>query len=193
MARFAADRLGEFVALLIVGALLLFLWPKALERARSSAQDQLLPSAGWGCLVILVFLFAVPIAAVVILLLSLVGGLLTFGQLFQHILGLGGTGLALAVLAFVFVLALVTKAIVAYLGGQQILGRASPATLEARAGGFWALAVGALAYEILRVIPLLGWLLSIAVTLVGLGAIYLALSGMLRGESGSGSDAKAKG
>src|SRR4030065_24755 len=37
LARFVADRAGEFIALLIVGALLLRFWPELMERARAAA------------------------------------------------------------------------------------------------------------------------------------------------------------
>ncbi len=180
LGRLVAARLGEFIALVIVGALMLRFWPEVVERSRTAAQENALPSAGWGCLVTLIFIGAVPLVALAVLLLALLGGLVTFGQLFQHILSLGGAGLALAVVVFVFVLALVTKAIMAFLGGRLILNRLSPATLEGNWGSYWSLAIGALIYEILRVIPLFGWLLSLAVTLVGLGAIYYVVRDRLQ-------------
>ena len=40
---------------------------------------------------------------------------------------------------------------------------------------FGALALGMFIYEILRVIPFFGWLLSVVVTIVGLGAIAIVL------------------
>jgi cytoskeletal protein CcmA (bactofilin family) len=175
VARFVADRAGEFIALLIVGALLLRFWPELMERARAAAQRQPLPSAGLGCLATLAFFIGLPIAVALLIALTIVIAVVTLGQLSGHIMGLGGTGLALVSSVFFFAAGLVAKAVVALLGGRLLFERVAPATLQGRWGSFWALAVGALIYEILRGIPVFGWLVWIAVVLVGLGAIYTAV------------------
>ena len=172
LGRGVAQRIGEFIALLIVGGLLLRFWPDIVQQLGAIIQDRPLPSAGWGCLVTLIFWVAVPLAGILIFIVAMLGGLVTLGQLFGTILGLGGATLGLAMTAFGFVVTFVTKAVVAFLAGQLILERAAP-----QAGRFWMLAVGVLIYEILRAIPILGWLISILVTLVGLGAIYFLVRG----------------
>ncbi len=168
-------RIGEFITLLIVGLLLFLVWPKGVPGASDQAESQPLPSAGWGCLTTLIFVIAVPIAGIAIFLLALIGGLITFGQLGGDILGIGGIALSLLVTLFGFVLSTVTKVIIAYLVGRLILTRLAP-QLEP---GTWTnmayLALGAVLYEIVRIIPLLGWLVAVVVTLVGLGALYLLL------------------
>ncbi len=168
-------RIGEFIALLIVGGVLLRWWPAVMQRASAQAQTRPLPSAGWGCLVSLIAAVGVPVAAILIFLVALLGGLVTLGDLFGDLLGLGAAALGLAITVFLFVVALVTKAIVLFLGGRLILDRLAPQRQTGSRGDFWALASGALIYEILRFIPLLGWLLDVSVTLIGLGAIYFAL------------------
>jgi hypothetical protein len=45
---------------------------------------------------------------------------------------------------------------------------------------FWSLALGAFIYEVLRIIPFLGWLIGVLVTLVGLGAIYFVVREIMR-------------
>lgn len=177
VARFVGDRVGEFIALLIVGAVLLRLWPDLMERARSAAVSEPLPSAGRGCLAALVFVIGLPLAVALLIAVTILVAVVTLGQLSGHIAGLGSAGLAAVVAGFSFAAGLVTKAIVALLGGRLIFERAAPATLQGRWGSFWALAVGALLYEILRSIPILGWLVWLAVTLIGLGAIYTAARG----------------
>jgi cytoskeletal protein CcmA (bactofilin family) len=173
--RFVADRAGEFIALLIVGAILLRFWPQLMERARSAAQKQPLPSAGYGCLATLAFFIGLPIAVALLIAVTILVAVVTLGQLSGHVAGLGGAGLAVVTSAFFFAAGLVTKAVVALLGGRLIFERLAPATLQGRWGSFWALAVGALIYEILRAIPVFGWLVWVVVVLVGLGAIYTAL------------------
>lgn len=174
LSRPVSQRVGEFIALLIVGGLMLYFGPELTRRASHSAQTQPLPSLGWGGLLLLIFVIGVPILAIMIVLLALLGGLVTFGQLFGTILTLGMTSLALIVTGFIFILALVTKAIIVYLGGQMVLDRLAPQLEAGFSASFAALATGAVIYELLRAIPLgLGWLIGIIVTLVGLGAIYL--------------------
>lgn len=169
-------RIGEFIALIIVGALLLRFSPTIVQRVTREVESKPLPSAGSGCLIWVAFVIGVPILMALILLIAILGGLITLGELFNDILGLGGAALAFIVAAFTFTVSLVTKAVVSYLGGRWVLNRLSP-SLE---GGFGydlgALALGVFIYEILRAIPLgLGWLISVIVTVLGLGAIYYAL------------------
>jgi hypothetical protein len=180
LSRAIAKRIGEFIALLIVGGLLLYFWPGLMQRASSEARERPLPSVGRGCLITFLFPLAVVVAVIALVVLALLGGLVTFGQLLGDILGIGGAALGLAVALFIFVFSLVTKAIVAYLGGRLILTRLSAQTEP----GWWTdlafLALGALIYEILRVIPIVGIIVAVIVTLIGLGAIYVALREKMR-------------
>jgi hypothetical protein len=178
--RAIANRIGQFIAILIVGGLLLYFWPGLMQRASSEAQERPLPSAGRGCLITFLFPLAVVVAVIALVVLALLGGLVTFGQLLGDILGIGGATLGLAVALFIFVFSLVTKAIVAYLGGRLILTRLSAQTEPGWWTDFAFLALGALIYEILRAIPILGIIVAVIVTLVGLGAIYVALREKLR-------------
>jgi len=169
---------GEFMALLIVGGLLLWLWPGLAQRVGAAAQEKLLSNAGWGCLITALFPLAVVLAAVALVALTWLGGLVTFGRLTGDIASLGGVSLGVIVVVFVFVAFTVTKAIAAFLGGRLILTRTVLKTKSGWLMDFMALALGALVYEVLRAIPILGWLLAIVVILVGLGAMY----GVIRGS-----------
>ncbi len=169
-----ARRIGEFVALLIVGGLLLYYWPAAIQRARREAESRPLPSAGYGLLTTIAFVLGVPIAFAIVFVLAALGGLVTFGQLFGDILGLGGAILGLIIVVFGIVFTLVTKAVITYLSGRWLLARFSEAD-PSFSRDFAALALGAFIYEILRAVPILGWFVALAAILVGLGAIYFAL------------------
>ena len=175
VSRTVRDRLGEFLAVLMVGGLLLWLWPVAMLLPEEEARDKPLPSAGWGCVSVIAIYVLLPIAAVLVFVVALLGGLVTLGQLFGDILGIGGSTLALIFLIFTFVLSIVTKAIVAFLGGRWILDRLMSDFSGSSWANFGALALGMFIYEILRVIPFLGWLLSVVVTIIGLGAIAIVL------------------
>jgi hypothetical protein len=178
--RAIANRIGEFIAILIVGGLLLYVWPSLVRRASSEAKDRPLPSAGRGCLVTVLFPIAVIVAGIIVVVLALLGGLVTFGQLGGKIFGIGGATIGLAVALFIFVFSLVTIAIVAYLGGRLLLNRLSPQAEPGWWTDFASLALGAAIYEILRAIPVVGLVVAVLVTLVGLGAIYHALRERIR-------------
>ena len=173
--RTITDRVGEFLAILIVGGLLLWLWPAAMLLPRKQAREEPLPSAGWGCVSVIAFYVLLPIAGILLFVLALLGALVSFGQLFGDILGIGGSALALIFFTFTFVLSIVTKAIVVFLGGRWILERLMSDFSGSSWANFGALALGVFIFEILRVIPLLGWLLSVIVTIIGLGAIVIVL------------------
>ena len=133
LGRAIAQRVGEFIALLIVGGLLLRFWPEVMRRVRSEAQSRPLQSAGWGCVGTLAFYIGVPIAAGVIFLVALMGGVFTFGELFNDIFGLGSAALGLIMAAFFFTISLGTKVLVSFLGGRLIIERLSSNLKE----GFW--------------------------------------------------------
>jgi cytoskeletal protein CcmA (bactofilin family) len=175
ISRFIITRIGEFIALLIIGGLLLRFWPAIMQRAQQEAYRRPLNSAGWGCLITLIAFFGMPLAFLLLVLLAILGGLVTLGQLFSVILGLGSAALVLISTSFLTVFSWVTKVVVGYLGGRMILRQLAPKMVA----GFWTdfagLAVGVFLYELLRSIPILGWFFGIVVILIGLGAIYHAL------------------
>jgi hypothetical protein len=184
ISRAVSRRVGEFIALLLVGFVLLRFGPGLIERAGSEITEQPLPSISWGLLITLAFFILVPIAALVIFVLAALGGLITFGQLFGDILTIGGAALTLVVAAFVFVLSLVTKIIVTFVLGKLALSRLAPQLQPGFSTNFLALILGVVGYEIVRAIPLgLGWLVGVIVTLIGLGAIYLVVQRQVRPAS----------
>ena len=173
--RAIGTRVGEFIALLIVGGLFLWLWPNMVERVSATVQARLIPSAGNGLLTFVAFWLLILAAILAVIIATIAGSLLTFGQLGGRIATLGGGTIYLSIVTFLFVVALVTKMVVAFLVGRTVLDRLSPQTMEGRWGIAIALLVGVLIYELIRAIPLLGWLVGILVTIVGLGAIYLTI------------------
>jgi hypothetical protein len=126
-------------------------------------------------LITIIVVVGVPIAFLLVVLLAIIGGVFTLGQLFNDILGLGSAALVLISTAFLSVFSLVTKTVVGYLGGRLILKQLAPKMTPGYWTDFAGLAVGVFVYELVRSIPLLGWFFGIIVILVGLGAIYHAL------------------
>jgi cytoskeletal protein CcmA (bactofilin family) len=164
--------IGTFIALLIVGALVLWLLPEAIHRVTDVLQAQPWPSLGWGCLTEIVVFVGVPLAVAVVIVVALISGAVTLGQLAGTVMSLGLTAVSLLTASFSLVAVYVTKVVVAFLVGRLILKQVQPSWAER---WFWPLLLGVILFVILRAIPFVGALISFAVTLIGLGAIVLGL------------------
>jgi hypothetical protein len=170
--RWILARARDFVTLLIVGALLLWLVRLLFEETVDHARLELLPSLGWGLVVWIGGFVAIGIAAFVIIIIGLLLGIITLGGLATLIFGGGFAALALITVLFLFVISYVSKVVVAYMVGQWIITELGNGREPHPA---WPLLLGVFLYVLVRAIPFLGWLIGLFVTLVGLGAIFLAI------------------
>jgi hypothetical protein len=167
------DRLGEFIALLIVGVLFIWLLPRFLPDVSDLLQRQPGPSLGWGLLIALI---VVPLGlfagAILLVFLAVLANVLTLGELTGAVITLGFGALFFALVAFIFIASTVSQLIVSFLVGRSILTR-----MGVNANGRWSglgyVALGAILYELIRAIPLLGFILAVVVMFLGVGAIYL--------------------
>ena len=167
-------RIGEGMALLIIGGLLLWLWPGLLSGSSRVLAERPLPSTGWGFTSIILFVVALPLVIIALVILTLAGGWLTYGRLVLPIIGLGGTAMGVAVVGFLFVLFVVSKIVVAYGVGQLLLVENGRYQLTSPWQEISQLLIGIILYELLRALPLgLGWLTTLVVTFLGTGAIIL--------------------
>ena len=123
---------------------------------------------------------SIPVAVVLLLLLSALLGVVTLGQMFSSVFGLGGALLSVAIALFGFVVKYVAKVIVAFVVGRLVMARLAPQTQGSAGGKAWALVAGVFVYAIVRAVPVLGWLVSAVVTLCGLGAIFLVFRDIVR-------------
>ncbi len=170
--------IGEFLALLIVGLLLFYLRPTLLRHAGRALQERPLPSLGVGLLTLLLVLIGAPVMIGLVGLLAIFGGWLTLGQLVGDIAGLGITTLAFALALFLFVAGMVTKVVVAYMGGNWLIRKLATNRASSTGIELIAFALGLLIYMGLRIIPFgVGAIFGLLVTLLGLGAIYFAVRG----------------
>jgi len=156
-------------ALLVFGALAVWIAPRALDGSQGNIRERALPSTGWGCLTLLV----VPtgIAALVIATFALLGlfGAVQLGGLASPILSFSGLLLALLT-AGVNLLAWLARVAVAVWVGGWILGKVG----GGMAGNRWAaLVLGVLIYALLRHLPYVGWWLHVFWSALGLGALIL--------------------
>jgi hypothetical protein len=162
--------LRRYLAILAVGALLLWLVPRLLQGSATLVRKRPLPSLGVGGLGAVGFVVLLVVLILAGVLISIILGLLGLGSL---VAALGtGTLLAAAVLTFAFVLVVVFLADVVVgmaAGGLLLRSERGPS----RARDFGALALGVALVVVLTAIPVIGGLLKLLIVLVGLGALVL--------------------
>ena len=138
--------LAVSVSTLIVGALLVWLAPGALLAAERAVREHLGASIGWGVAIAI----GVPLLAI-LALVTLVG--IPFG--------------------IALLLAAIPVLLVAYATSAWLVGRR---LLRSRSGGSWAsLLVGWGILRLAAIVPVLGGLVGLAATVMGLGALAVAL------------------
>ena len=160
----------RFITLALIGALLVWQAPNFVTRLSEQLSEKPVPSLGWGALVY----FAVPVLIIVLIvaaiLLALFFGLLQFGNLSSAVIFVSlAVGFAFMVV-FVLVLLYLTKIIVGYFVGHQILQRLSPTLADTP---YWPLLLGLLLIVAVIAIPWLGGLVNWIIALVGVGALWL--------------------
>ncbi|MFB6070010.1 MAG: polymer-forming cytoskeletal protein [Halanaeroarchaeum sp.] len=141
------DTVYGFFANLVLGALLLVLFPRFSESVADGVRERPLRSGGWG----LVALFGVPIL-VVLLAITLVG-------------------IPVALLVLLLYLLAVWVAVVY---GEYAVGRVIVSRLGSE-GRWWALLAGLLAFTLVGLVPVVGAIPTLLALLVGLGALAGAL------------------
>lgn len=164
------ELLRSMITLTLVGLLFAWLAPQLVRRGAEFIRAKPLPSLGWGLVVYAGFFFAFLVLLIAVVLLALVLGIITLGDLVGTTIGLGvfsGVGLTLALK---ITTSYISKILVGYLLGSLILGKLKPDWNEKVA---WPLVLGVILVALLAAIPILGQLVTIVAILFGLGALWL--------------------
>ncbi len=176
------DAVRHFVVVLLFGAIGLWLLPRAFRATEDVLRRRTLASLGFGVLALIGYLVAWILVIILIVLLAIALGLLTFGALatIEAVAGI----LALGVLTFIFVLivAFIADALVGLAIGRLIvpaLGMRGPASDRWQELG--VLALGAALVVIATSLPAIGGIVKLCVALLGLGALTLVAWGAWRG------------
>jgi hypothetical protein len=113
---------------------------------------------------VLIILAAALILGVALLLYGI-----TLSGLGNVLIALGYSSLGIFTTVFALLVAYLSKSIVAYTVGSLILERFAPDSQRR----FAALLLGVVLYALLRAIPIVGWVVDVVFTLLGLGAVWL--------------------
>ena len=157
------------LALLIFGAVAIWLTPRVLTDSREMISSKALPSTGWGCLT----MAALPIVLSVLFLgtiaVLMLFGTLTLGALASPIISASGLLFAILTAGFNLLMWLARVAVALWVG-RWILGNISP---EMGNNKWLALLVGVLIYALLYSLPFIGFWLHVFWTGLGLGTLVL--------------------
>ncbi len=160
----------EFLTLVLLGALAVWLIPSLLARATGMLRAKPLPSLGWGLVVLIAGLIALVVASILILMLGLAIGVVTLFGLMSAVFGIGFSAIGLSGALFLAIAQYGSKLVVALLIGDLILRLVRK---DYSASNFWPLLLGILLMVFVDALPILGTLVSFFVILFGLGAIWM--------------------
>ena len=165
------ERLRDLVTLLIIGGVALWLIPSKIDQWSNEVRRRPLAAGGWGLVAYIIGFIGAAILFLLILAIGISFAVVTLWGLTWTWWAIALAALALAFALFVLAVAYGSKIIVAYLVGRLILERfgAQPDMRKP-----WPLLLGLALYVLVCGIPYLGWAISLLVTFLGLGGIWLA-------------------
>ena len=177
VADWALRSLRSLVTLLLIGLLLLWLFPIFTGAVSAQLEHKPLPSLGWGVVTYAGFFFTLMVIFFVTVIAAIVFGLLTLGGLSASIVVLGLLALLTLITAFVLTVVFLAKIVFGLSLGRWLLGRLNSPLAGHR---YWPMVIGmaitvvVVALLTFPLIPgVLGWLVNLAIVLMGLGALWL--------------------
>ncbi len=177
VAKWGLDLLRSLVTLVLIGLLMLRLFPAFLKALSEKLQARPWHSLGWGVVAYAAFCFSLLLIVFIMILGGVVFGLLTLGALSGTVIWLGILTLFGLVTGFVLVTSFVAKVVFGATIGKWLLAQTNPSLAEHR---YWPMVIGVtitVAVIALLSFPLipgfLGGLLNFAIVLFGLGALWL--------------------
>jgi len=175
--QWSMNRLRDLVTFLVIASLTAWWFPSAFGRWAFYLRARPLASAGFGIVAWASGFagFGILLALILAIGIGLISA--TLGALAVAFWGVSFPSLLLAFAIFLIFVLYLSKGVVAYLVGFLILERLAP---KVAAHKFWPLLLGLIIYVLLRSIPYFGWAVSLVVTLIGLGAVWLTYTSGFR-------------
>ncbi|HSL75771.1 MAG TPA: hypothetical protein VK867_02430, partial [Candidatus Limnocylindrales bacterium] len=165
------DAIQHFLVVVFVGAILVWLAPRAYASVTETIQRRPLPAAGWGVIGLIGYIVALLVIAVAMIVLAIIFGIVRFDDLVGlDVLG-GIVAMLGLTLGFVVVCAYVADAVVGAAAAGLLMRSGSPT----RTRELGLLAIGAAGVVVLSVLPVVGPLIKLVVVVLGLGAILMLM------------------
>jgi hypothetical protein len=162
----------DFVTFTVLGLLLVLIAPSLLTRGAYRMRASPWAALGWGMAVFATGIVGLILATLVVLVVSMLFWALSLGALGALTFTVGLFTVLLAGAFYVFLVLFCSKLVAAFLVGRLILTPISPRAADTK---LWCMLLGVLVYLLLAAVPYLGWLVAVAATFFGLGAIWMTL------------------
>jgi hypothetical protein len=177
----ALNQVRRFVILLFLGLLVVWLAPKFVAGLAAAIRTKPLGSLGRGLLMVVGFVVALFGIVIVAIMLALLFGLLTLGDLAGLTVSTGIIALGVLAFAFSVFTSYVAPIVVSFLIGRGIFDRVQAGWAQNR---FIAFTVGLILLSLVSLVPILNIIIGILVAVFALGALVLWFSAR-RGQPGA--------
>ena len=169
------DTARRFITLFLAGVLALWLVPGLVKKLVDTIKARPVPSAGYGFASYFLGLAAIGVGIAVVIAISILLGLISLGGLSGITFWSGTTVMVAFTTGFFFMVGLGSQIVLSFLVGEWILTGLFKVVNPNR---FVSLLLGVVLFVLVRGIPVLGWLAAAAITLFGLGALWIYLSSL---------------
>jgi len=163
----------NFIKLMALGALALWLLGKPFTKVVDAAYKEPLKAMGWGFVVIAVGFLSTLILPLVFIMVGVIISFVSLGSLSYVWFGLVGLAYLLISALFIFTVFTLSKLITAYMFGKWIMKAVFKETEEK---AWLNLLIGVFLFIIIRAIPFIGWIAALAAIMIGTGAFWLAVT-----------------
>jgi len=165
------------VSLVISGILTLWIFPGFLKKSALKVGDKPLHDFGIGLVTSITVYVGIFVLFLFFVFLAMLFGLLSIGLLGNLFFGLGLISLVWVSLFFTILLKYTSKIVVAFWLGKMIMEKGKQPDDK---NDLLKLSLGILLFVSGSAIPFIGWLISVSVTLIGLGAMWYVLQSQNR-------------
>jgi len=157
------------ISLVICGLLTLWISPGLLTASIIPVEQKPLNAFGIGIITIITIYIGLFVLTAFFILAAFLFGLFSLGSLGSSVFGLGLLSIGWVFLFFNFIVKFVSKLVVAFWIGKKLIPYFKKNEVKHQ---FTTLILGIVVFVLLRAIPFYGWIISVIVTLVGLGALW---------------------
>lgn len=177
VAAWALNFVRSGIAHILIGLLLLWLFPAFVKGLSETLKTKLWPSLGWGVVSWIVFFAALLLIVFATIAIAILFGSLTLGELTGTIVWLGILALFVMVIGFVLATTFLAEVVFGAALGKWILTKAHSNLAESR---YWPMVIGVLiTITVLALLSfpnvpgIFAWLVNAAVILFGLGTLWI--------------------
>ncbi len=163
--------LRKMITFLLLGAMILWIYPRGARFIKDRLISHPLPSLGIGFLVWIIGVFAVIMLPIIYILLGLLFNFISLGGLSFTWFFLIGAVLLLCTIFFIWLVFVGSGLIAAYAFGDWLLEKMSP---NANGRKFLAMLFGIVLFVFITSAPYIGWLCTIVASVIGLGAMWIS-------------------